>query len=271
MKKTTFDYQKYFVFDQKVKIGIPLTDNPVVEVNGIVRYIEGDRLTVEFIGIESAEEAEVPLGAEVTVTTWNDCLLCQCTAKPTQKYCRRIFLHLTGPVSETQSREYFRFNVTIPLNYTIPEIQRLPDLLGEWNATREYMLNLPEPELQQSPDGFKLVRWSDHGIILPHTINLSGGGMRFVTPEYLRPETLVAVSLFLPLAHPAGVIHAMAESLRSSEIKVGRGRGVRYMSALRFHYINDKDRERIIAYLFSEQRRSLKKRVGQYRSENHSR
>jgi hypothetical protein len=92
-------------------------------------------------------------------------------------------------------------------------------------------------------------------------VNLSGGGLRFKTPVYIKPETLVYINLFLPFIPPR-VIHVVAETLRSNEIILGRGSS--YMTALRFHFINDRDRETIIAFIFAEQRRLLGGRVGKW-------
>lgn len=262
MKQPVNKYTKYFTNDQQVKIGIKVADNKFIEVDGLVRFIEGDRITLELVGAETIEETAVDPGADVCVTTWADWALCRFSALLTHKiYGRRVFIQLIGPVIKKQAREYFRLDVSIPLCYTIPEKQHHPNVLEEWTATREFMLGLPGPVMQPCSEGFKLVRWNNQGGVMPQAINLSGGGMRFKTPEYVQPETLVAVSLFLPLVQPL-VIHVVAETLRSNEIMLGRGRGASFINAMRFHLINDKDRETIIAFIFAEERRLLGGRTG---------
>ena len=262
MAETAHEYKKYFTNVQQVKVGIKLTDNKFLEVGGLVRFIEGDRLTLELLGTEPVEETAVAPGADVFITAWTGWSMFRCSAVLTQKiYSRRIFLRLTGPVIEKQTREYFRLDVSIPLCFVIPEKQLLTDIHEEWTTTRKLLSGLPCPVLQPCPDGFKLVRWNDQGVVMPQMVNLSGGGMRFKTPENVKPGTLVAINLFLPLVPPR-VIHAVAETLRCNEIMLGREQGKNYITAMRFHFITDNDRETIIAFIFAEQRRLLSTHAG---------
>lgn len=255
------EYAKYIKPDQQTKIGIKLADNKFFDASGVVRSIEGDRLTLELIGNESAGERAVEPGTDVFIATWTGWSLCRCSAVLTQRINgRQVSLRLTGPVVERQNREYFRLDVSIPVSYTIPARQLLPDVHAEWAAVRGAMQRLATPVLMPCPDGFKVVGWDGGNVIEPQRVNLSGGGMRFKTLGYIAPETLVVVDLFLPLIPPR-VIHTVAETLRCNEIVLGRG-GNNYITAMRFHFINERDRETIIAFIFAEQRRILSSRAG---------
>ena len=64
------------------------------------------------------------------------------------------------------------------------------------------------------------------------------------------------VNLFLPLAPPR-VISVVTEVLRCNEMMLFWTRGNFYSTAMRFHCIDEKDRETIISHIFMEQRRSL--------------
>jgi hypothetical protein len=75
-------------------------------------------------------------------------------------------------------------------------------------------------------------------------------------PEYTEPGTLMQVNLFLPLVLPR-VICEVAEVLRCSEMMLLWSKGNSYSTAMRFHCIEEKDRETIISHIFMEQRRSL--------------
>jgi len=261
MSRNTHEYAKYYQDNQQVKIGIKLADDKYLQVGGVVRSIEEDLLILELVGTASAEESAVEPGSDIVLSTWTGWSLLHCSGLLTQKiYHRRAFIRLAGPVIERQSREYFRMDVSLPICYTIPERQLLPDVHKEWASTRGVMLKLPGPVLQSCPDGYKVAGWNDSGDIEPQRVNLSGGGLRFLTPVYVKPETLVTIDLFLPFIPPR-VIHTVVETLRCSEIMLDTGRGVRYLTAMRFHFINAKDRESIIAFIFAEQRRILSSRV----------
>lgn len=255
------DYTYHFKEQQQTKVSAKLADHGSLDLSGMIRFIEGDRLTLELIGFEPVEKLILEPGTDLSITSWNGSSLCRCSGVLLQKiYSRRVFLRLTGEVIEKQAREYFRLDVSIPLSYTIPDKQLIPDLQEKWAATREGIQELAAPVLVECSDGFKLVMWNGQGEIEPLRVNLSGGGLRFKTTEFVNPESLIPVNLFLPLI-PSRVIHVMAESLRCTEIMLGRGKMNNYITAMRFHSINEKDRETIIAYIFAEQRRIQSTRI----------
>jgi len=165
-------------------------------------------------------------------------------------------IRLTGPVIEKQTRENFRLDVSIPISYSIPEKQLLADVHEEWDDTRKLLDGCAPPVLVATPDGFKVVKWNGPVEIVPLNVNLSGEGIRFKTPEYVTPESLVVINLFLPLVPPR-VIHTVAETLRCSKVVLDREKGEHYITATRFHLISEKDRETIIGFIFAEQRRLL--------------
>jgi N-terminal PilZ-like domain PilZN1/PilZ domain len=258
MRAVASAYPRFFKEGRQAKIGIKLADSKFLDVSGLVRSVEGDRLTLELVGNEPAGDLTAEPGADVLVSLFTDWSLCRCNAVLVQKICgRRIFLRLTGPVVEKQTREHFRLDVTIPLSYTIPEKQLLTDVHAEWAANRELLQEAAPPLMVTCPEGFKVAGWEGQDEIAPLRVNLSGGGLKFKTPEYLNQDSLVAINLFLPL-RPPRVIPVVAETLRCSEIVLGRGKGNCYMTALRFRFINEKDRETIIAFIFTEQRRHLR-------------
>jgi hypothetical protein len=253
------EYTPYFKEEMQAKICIKLADKRLLDVTGLVRSIEGDQLTLELVGTEPVEEEPAEPGCDVFITFWTGWSLCRCSAELVKKISgRRVFLRLTGPVIEKQTREYFRLDVSIPLCYTIPGKQLLSVVREEWNEARRLLKESAAPLLVACPGGFKVVRWRGNGQdeIAPRPVNLSGGGLRFKTSEYVKPESLIAISLFLPLVPPR-VIHTVAETIRCSEILLGREKGNNYITSARFHFIDDKDRETVIAFIFAEQRRLL--------------
>ena len=258
MTAAASSYALYFKEEKQARICIKPANSKTLDVTGLVRFIEEDRLTLELVGSEALEEMSLEPGADVFITFWTGWSLCRCSAVLMQKVCgREVSLRLSGPVIEKQTREYFRLDVSIPLCYSIPEKQLLPAVQEEWASDQGHLKECAAPVLMPCPDGFKVVRWNDHGEIGPRLVNMSGGGIRFKTPEYVEPGSLVAINPFLPLIPPR-VIHTVAETLRCSEIVLGREKGNNYITALRFHFISDKDRESIIAFIFAEQRRMLK-------------
>jgi hypothetical protein len=262
MTKAALEYSMYFREGNQAKIGIKLEGNRILDVSGLIRFVEGDQLTLELAGSEAVEVMAAKPGSDALITFWTGWSLCRCKAVLISKiYGRRVFVRLIGQVNEKQTREYFRLDVTIPLFYRIPEKQLLPAVQEEWTAARRLLNESEAPVLMACAGGFKVVRWNGAGEIAPRPVNLSGGGMRFKTQEYVQPGTLEAINLFLPLAPPR-VIHVVGETLRCNEIVLGWEKGNNYINATRFQFINDKDREAIIAFIFAEQRRIISSNAG---------
>jgi hypothetical protein len=257
MTVAAIDYTPYFREEQQTNICIKLANNKLLEVNGLVVFIEGDQLTLELVGTEPADAMSAESGSEVSIMHWTGWSLCRFTALLLQKIIgREVLLRLTGQVIEKQTREYFRLDVSIPVSYSIPEKQILSSVHEEWVAARGLLNEHAAPLLVACPGGFKAIKWNGQGEIAPSMVNLSGAGFRFKTPEYVEPESMVFINLFLPLIPPR-VIQIVAETLRCSEIVLGREKGHNYITATRFHFINEKDREAIIGFIFAEQRRLL--------------
>jgi hypothetical protein len=261
MNQLSGKYTHYFKEDKQARICIKMANNKSLDVTGLVCFIKGNLLTLELAGSEAVEEMAAEPGSDGYITFWTGWSICRCSAVLIQKICgRKICLRLTGPVVEKQTREYFRLDVSIPVCYTIPEKQILTAVHEEWAAAQALQNELSAPVLAACTDGFRVVRWNGQCEIAPRPVNLSGGGLRFKTPEYVEPNSLIAIKLFPPLIPPR-VIHTVAETLRCSEIVLGWEKGNKYNTAIRFHFISDKDRETIIGFIFNEQRRILNTRT----------
>lgn len=262
MTGATSEYSRYFTEGGQTKIRIRMTDSQDLDLSALVCFIKKDRLTLDLVGSDAVEDMPLEPGGEVAITLWTGWSLCRCNAVLIRKmYGRRVFLQLIGPVDEQQTREFFRLDVSIPLSYTIPRKQILSTMHEEWLASRELLNELPAPLLAACPEGFKVVRWNGQGEIAHRTVNLSGGGLTIKTSEYVTPQSLVVIDLFLPLAPPR-IVHIVAETLRCNEIVLSREKGCSYLTAICFHFISEKDRESIIAFIFAEQRRMLNSSKG---------
>jgi Family of unknown function (DUF5634) N-terminal domain len=253
----TSEYGEFFKAGQPVKVAIHLAENILFEEHAVVRAMEGDRMKLELWGSSLAEKGRAETGADVTVVADVGYSIYRCSAfleKETSGMT--INLVLSGGIREKQLREFFRFDMNLPIAYSIPENQALTSVKNEWQIAKIHYEELPPPLMQRCKDGFKVQKWKDLNELLPDRINLSGGGLRFRMPEYTAPGTLMHVNLFLPLAPPR-VISVITEVLRCDEMMLFWTRGNFFSTAMRFHCIEEKDRETVISHIFMEQRRSL--------------
>jgi len=250
-------FEKFFRIGQPVKVGIHLAENLMLEEHAVIRGMEGDRMKLELWGSSLAERGGAQSGAVVTVVADAGYSIYRCSAALEKETSgRTLSLVVSGGIREKQLREFFRFDLSLPVACSIPEDQTLTSVIDECRMNKLRYRDIPPPVMQQCRDGFKVVRWNDMADLLPERINLSGGGLRLRMPEYTEPGTLVRVNLFLPL-DPPRVICEVAQVLRCNEMMLLWSKGNNYSTAMSFHCIDEKDRETIISHIFSEQRRSL--------------
>lgn len=255
------DYSTYFKAEQQAKAIVSLADGMKRGFDGQVRILKKDLLSLELFGADVVNEMMVEVGSEVSLSAFTGWSMCRCKSVVVREiHNRMLTLRLMGPVSEKQTRENFRLDVSLPLIYSLPDSQNLTKMQVEWVAQGKATLALPPPVMKPCVAGYKVTQWNRLEVE-PKQVNLSPDGIRFKTSESLEPRNLVTVQLFLPFPVPKA-IHVVAEVLRCNEILLSRTRGNNFNVAMRFRLIQGKDRDSIIAYINEEQRRVLRVRAG---------
>ena len=248
------DYSKYFEELQKINLAILLGGGGTFDGTAAITSFKGDLAWLELYGSEQPPRGGVQPGAEAWVSVWTDGALCRCDARVESVRDERNFtVRLVGEVKETQRREYFRLDVSLPVLYKVLDNVTPEDAESGWISDRKVFCR--PPEIVPTADGPKVVGW-DGEDVPSMRVNLSGGGMRFRVSSLVASGTLVKMTLFLSLPQPRA-IYVVAEALRCQEITLSREPGQHYSMSLKFVMIADRDREAIISYLFNEQRREL--------------
>ena len=257
MDEVSEPYALYFKVGRPVKVGIHLAGNILHEDHAVITAMADNRMILELCGSGLEEKGGAKPGTDVTVINDYGNALFRCSASlETETTGKSISLSLSGGIREKQLREYFRFDMHLPLIYSIPEEQTPASVIAEWRKNKLRSQELPPPVMGRHKDGFRVVKWNRVENLLPEMVNLSGGGLRFRTPEYTEPGTLMHVDIFLPLLVPR-VICVVTKVVRCNEMMLFWTRGNFYSTAMRFHRIDEKDRETILSHIFMEQRRSL--------------
>jgi hypothetical protein len=258
MNEGTAPYAHYFKVGRPVKVGIHLAENILLEDHAVITAMDDNRMKLELWGSSLAEKGGGKAGTDVTVITDSgNSTIFRCSASlETETTGRTITLLLSGGIREKQLREYFRFDMHLPLVYSIRENQNPISVKTDWQINKTRHQEIPPPIMGRHKDGFKVMKWKGVENLPPERVNLSGGGLRFRMPEFTEPGTLMHVDLFLPLLLPR-VITVVTKVMRCNEMMLFWTRGDFYSTAMRFHCIEEKDRETIISHIFMEQRRSL--------------
>jgi len=162
----------------------------------------------------------VPLrqGTKVRLILWDkvaayalETIILQRIASPVSVF----ILELTDSVSKVQRRNYVRVPAMYPLTFETVTQEGLSDL---------------------------------HKAMM---LDLSGGGMQFLTEELVENNTVI----FAHLALPNGDLRTPARVSRAEKTEDGK----RYVVSVEFDYISERERDRIIRCVFDTQRAMRKK------------
>jgi len=256
MAKRNINYELFFKQGQQVKLGVRLSSTLLRESNGEISAFSGNRAMVEILGDAPKAIAALEPGSRVTLSGWSGWGFYCAEAILIAKISPNEFeLRLEGTVEEIQRREYFRLDVSLPVRVTIPDQQTIASLSEQWEKRKSLHQSAPPPRMFATAKGHRAVA-AHNEEILPQEVNLSGGGLRMRMQSAVKIGSRIHVDLFLPL-NPPRILSTVAETLRSSEVTLRVQQAPLFIVAMKFILIEEKDREAIIAFLFSEQRLQL--------------
>ena len=248
------EYASFFPLGGRIRIGIPLLGGGTFLEWGVVASLEQDLL-----GLELSRDA-LPRGA---VLALGNTLVVRFPDQEGERCCRAVLvgenidgflaLRLVDGVTPYEPREYFRQDVYLPVDYRLPPSQHPEEVRDHWRQGRrdqEFAAQKPEPGESAQLTALRneirshLERRSD---VLPSAANMSGNGMRLNIPKRLEPGVLVDLTIYLP--HPKRVLELVGEVVA---VQPAHG-GVGFSTALRFRFIDESDRDRIVGYISTEQ------------------
>lgn len=256
------EFEQYFPVDTTVAIGIEFANNRLFEENATIRLVAGDTVRMEIAGPGLPDIPPHAANARMVITGRDSLHLCRCQAKLTDVNGRDILARLTGTVEVQQRREFFRWDVAIPVACSVPADQQASAVQQEWEKTKVERRAAPPPVLRHTGEGFKVSRGRKRKSVNSVRVNLSGNGIRLATADKLVPGTLVNLEIYLPLI-PARVICAVGAVIRSTELQLTHHTPFPYLTAFRFEFIDERDRDTIISYLFMEQRSLLRRKANE--------
>jgi c-di-GMP-binding flagellar brake protein YcgR len=258
MKNKYAKYGKYFLEGNQVRVIARKDDRLVADINAEIISVKKDLVWFEVLGEGLSRQvvtAIIKSGASLSGSTgWG--LFRSNGIVEEAKENGEICIRVSGEIDEQQRREYFRLDVEIPLKFSVPEDQHATSVSVKWMEARKKHGSSPAPVMAPYGNGYRVVKWRGGEDLLPQSVNLSAGGFKFKTLEYIEPGTKILSDVFLPLA-PTCAISTIAEVVRCKEMQLSWEKGTSYTTAVKFTSIDEKDRESIITYVFGEQRSQL--------------
>lgn len=163
-----------------------------------------------------------------------------CSARVSERYREEQFvvavLELTSELKKQQRREYYRYSCVIGMNTR----QLTDEEAVQYETTKN-------SDLFETPE--------DKSVI----VDISGGGIRFVTPKDYEKGKLVYCRFLLRDGDRQKTYSCVVKVLNSQPVG-NHTKNVEYRGE--FRYLDDRERESIIHFIFEEERRMRRKGSG---------
>lgn len=164
-----------------------------------------------------------------------------CNAEITNRYrSRNVYILVVSFLTDLkkyQRRQYFRLGTNIDIQYKIftQEDESYFRRMGEISD-----------EMMQRP--------FSKGI----SVDISGGGIKFISKDNMPKETLLFLIINLPFENDLKTCEVICKVVIANTVK---GRKDEYENRAEFAQIKEKDRELLIKYIFKEERNQRKKKA----------
>lgn len=222
-----------------VSVGVDLPDMTFVEDMATVICCENGEIMLQLCGSGVPKQISVISGARVLISKREGATLFQCTAMLKSAAANgHLRIGLPKKVVACERREYMRIDLTLPVNYYLPQSQNMAQVIAEWESAIECNgagLNLPEEKRE---------------------VNLSGGGLRLKTSDRFPCGTLLHLSIALT-GEKQHHIHAVGSIVRSKELLSDMNRIESYSTSMSFRIIASSDRQKLSRHILEEQRKKV--------------
>lgn len=204
---------------------------PKMYISKIYDVLDEDTIEV-LMPFERSKITLLPLNATYTLIVYTPHGVYQCDARVLERYKKNnVYLNSMEVVSEIkkyQRREYYRHSCNIPVFTRILEQHELDDRIWDVNI--------------EGKEG--------------ETLDISGGGMRFICRENYQADDMILCSFELPLKIETEEYHIMGKVLSVAPTgKYGDMQEVR----VEFQDVTTIIRDEIIEFIFEDERKQRRK------------
>ncbi len=199
--------------------------------------ISEDRMEI-MMPMEKTKLILLPVDTEYDMAIYTDHGLYQCFVRVVDRYksdnMYLLIVELTSNLRKNQRREYYRFSCALEMcSRTLEE---------------EEIVAVESKELLNLAPGLPLKR----SVI----VDISGGGLRFVSSQRYEKDSLIYCSYYLIVDGNKKLYEVVGRVLDSKEVE---NRKDIYEHRVQYVNMNEGVREQIIKYIFQEERKNMKK------------
>ena len=218
------------------------------------QLLDFDEINLAKLSMPIYENRLIPLevGDEYQLCFFTQAGLYQCRGRVENRYKENnmhvLDVRFLTEIKKYQRRNYYRLDCNLDIKYRMlePEEQKvLQQLADRWPDSEEVKEGIVEP---LDPMEFE---WNDGTVS-----DLSGGGVRFRCKDEFEPETIIEIIVHLSFKNSNMPIHFLLKVISCQPSEMDRRT---YEVRGTFEYLNEREREIIVQYVFEEQRKRLRK------------
>lgn len=213
-----------------------------VYLSKVSDIVSEERLEI-IMPMEKTKLVLLPLDGEYEICFYAKAGIFECTARVIERYKTEglyiLLFELTSNLRKNQRREFYRFNCVLDIRSRKLTEEEASFGINKGMRTQEE-IELLESSLQK-------------GVV----VDISGGGLRFVSADNYEPEDMIYMTFSLPIKGIEKNYELVGKVLYENELENRKGQ---FEHRVQYAYIHNKDREEIIRYIFEEERKNRKKR-----------
>lgn len=215
----------------------PETESKKIYNSRVHEILTEDTLEIT-MPMEQTKLILLPVDGEYDLIFYGETGLYQCFARIVDRYkSSNIYLlrlELTSNLRKYQRREYYRFSCVLEM------------------CSR----NLEEEEMQALEDQARYVLQPGLPLRRSVVVDISGGGLRFMSSQRYEPGSLIYCSYHLVTEGETKFYEVIGKVLAANELEQRPGT---YEHRVQYYNMDVETREQIIKFIFEEERKNRKK------------
>ena len=261
-------YASYFSVGMKVGVVIPMANAESFRDWAIIHELDEDLVTLQLSRDQLPESIHLHVGQILELRCGKEGEAYSCRAIiVSEGDASEVLLRLIGEIVTDELREFYRIDAFLPIKYYISKEQHPEVLESEWSTRRRQRLDdemirkqqrwesrlnvagsdLPQERHQMVPsdEGDELdPSWDS---IIPLAANISGGGVRIIAHHNFTVGHYVPLEILVP--SPRRIVEAVGKVMFSNRNAAMSGDRESYNVALKFIFIDERDRDAIVNHI----------------------
>jgi len=265
-------YASYFSVGMKVGVGIPLPNAEIFLDWALIHEVDEDLVSLQLSRDQLPDGVTLHEGQIVDLRGGKDDAAYSCRAIIVIEGVEsRVLLRLIGEIVTDELREFYRIDAFLPVKYYISREQDSELLKKEWQSRRLERLNAEQLRKQQRWDSSFAANSADlpperhqetapelpdqddssWDTIIPLAASISGGGIRIVSHQHFEEGQYVPLEIMVPM--PRRIVEVVGRVVFIKRKLVPAGDRDSYNVALKFVFIDERDRDAIVNHIVNVQ------------------